>query len=75
MSQAVTILNCIREVLDSNLSRDTGYSDILFGFPQSLQGKARKRSLKLSQGRFSLHTPQFIIHSLSHHSIPHSFSY
>jgi hypothetical protein len=39
---AVKLLTSIREVLGSNLSRDSGYSDSFFrGFLQHLQANAR----------------------------------
>jgi hypothetical protein len=36
----VTLYSCIREVLSSNLVRDTGYPEIFRGLPQSLQADA-----------------------------------
>jgi hypothetical protein len=65
----VTPWTRIRKVLDSNLGRDTSWSDLGFrGLPQSLQANARTLS-RLGHDQFLPNPFRFIIHLSSYHSV------
>jgi hypothetical protein len=67
VSVVVTLYTCIRELLDSNLGRDTGYYDYR-GFPQFLQASAWILP-RLDHDSFLASPFKFVIHQLSYNSM------
>jgi hypothetical protein len=70
LAQVGNLLTCIRDVMGSNLGRDTDYSETFHGFPESLHGNSRAVLLKRSRiGLFLYHYQTVIYLLISYYSM------